>query len=363
MLDVDGLASRTVEFLSRYAFGNRRNGDRIASDYENLQRDLPRVGSGRVYEPVSQIIQPSQTTDFIVFDVGSGLRSPYVFELLRERPGLEIVKIDRLTTEEVAEGLNFEDQLIDRSRTVFPVQVEQTPEDSAESWTNKLLQANGYATVKYAHADLNPKGRNRVPQHGYQVHGKRLIVTGIRNPGLLALSTVDIADHYDAELCLITPSRLGGMTDEDTDYILGSFVDRYLVRSEKAEFRRLLQDPERVKKSEEKFDFRKEDERAIGIALKQLAVLALASRLPGKFNLGLGIIEYPTYNNKTSFNDPSHVLVAESTRLRDLEDEHEARQREMELLERNPLLQPSDADDWVLRELRARFGPTAQDNY
>ncbi len=367
MLDINSLASRTVQFLSIYAFDKRErnaNGSRIIDEYRSLQDGIVRVSPDTIYEPVSDTIQPSRAADFIVFDIGSGLRSPYVFNLLKERPGVEVVKVDKLSRDDITGELEFEDEIIDRSKVVFHTQVNNRPEDSAENWVNRLLEANVYRAVNYAHVELSPRGKSRVPQYGYKARGKRVIVTGIKNPGLLALSTVDIANHYNADLCLITPSKLEGLTEEEMDYLLGSFGDRYLTRSGRKQFKALLQDPEKEKRGVEKFDFRNEVDRSIGIALKQVAVLALANRLvDSNFNVELGLIDYRSYNNRTSYNDPSHVIVGETKKFRDLEEEDALRERQMAYLDRHPIAHPSEADDWVLRELRQRFGPTAQDSF
>ena len=325
MVSIDEKISQTVKFLRDYCgirtpseadefrrdaplFSQKPSSGTIEADYENLQKGLSVIEHGEIENYLDGLIEDSE--DCVVIDIGSHFGIPYPLKASRRKPKTRFILVDRLTKERIHDRLKMERETILPEYKIFE---NQAPEDDPTNWMNSLLAENGYENVRYLGKELAPN--SVLDEVGYSLAGKRIMVTGIKNPHLLSLATANIALHYNAEHCIITPSALELLKPEESGSFFKDFAGRFMTSEELKRFLNQAYDS-RVRRTAdensnqripEKFDYEDGRQMKKAIVLKQMFALALTHKLSDRFDADLKLINHDGIT-QCSYNQPDHLI-------------------------------------------------------
>ncbi len=314
----------TLDFLREFCYPSDRSkirrdpywSARVQEEYNRMQNGMPKIDAISVEGHIEPIIEDSE--EFVLIDIGSGFGKRFPLPLAKRTPKARIYIVDKLEADTIDEFLKLEKQ-INPDYKLFEM---HTKPDKPENWMNSLLANNGYRNVVYIQKDMNPREPANLPELRYTTRGRRVFITGLKNPRLLSIATANEAIYQAAESCFITPSALELLTAEEAMMFFRGFTEEFAGENEIKKLFEMVHDENlRANVDEygktgfypvsgtktEKFDYNNDLERMIGISLKQIFALAIASKISPAFDLDVKLVNQ---NGFLSYNQPDHLIVA-----------------------------------------------------
>ncbi len=278
------------------------NGDRLQDDYRKMQ-SFGVTTRTSVEREIFDLVQDSE--EFVLIDIGSGHRS-YARRVSRERPNARVYLVDRLTGDQIKQELEFDIMHGKNNINFFKKTV---PQQEPEAWMNALLEANGYR-AKYIHRNMDHTKTPNIPELQRVANGRRVVVTGFRNPIMLPLATINEAISLSVERCYITHSALEQINPDEMFSLLSVF-SYMLSHDEMKKIANLIHDPySRTGNIGRKYDYSRVGHKEIGLSLKQIAILAFAERFVS-MPVDISLLDHrPDFE----YNQPDHIISGHSAK-------------------------------------------------
>lgn len=209
--------------------------------------------------------------EYVLIDVGSHLGRRVTRPFARSHPNVRVVMVDCLTRADVVDNFNYQRFNHDPPNTPFDLKVAIT--DDIVSSVNALLQANGYANVRYVHKQLTPADYDlSIPS---LTRSRRVVVTGFKNPKGLGAVTAALAVREDAEKLYLTQSGIECVPPSSPTFDpLKKYLASYFAPEEVNKVIAFIHDPRHTNALHaEKYDRTDEGQRLFSAVLRLLFVL------------------------------------------------------------------------------------------
>ena len=205
----------------------------------------------------------SDSDEFVLIDIGSHLGTRITLPFARARPKVRIYLVDTLTRDDIVG---------DRAYAMFSVRTPVSSDD-IEGSVNRLLEENRYHNVRYVQKKLRFSSSLDLGIED-EVKGKRIILTGFKNPRGLGNLTIEEAIRLEAERVYLNNSSLENIVPESKHF---DWIRKYLSEyASKEEIDWLIG---LFKDGEVKYNYKHGSKREFAVALKLLFVLAQKAKL------------------------------------------------------------------------------------
>ncbi len=236
------------------------------------------------------------SSEFVLIDTGSG---PYLGRrttrpFARLRPNVKVYMIDDLAPENLMDRENYK-RYPRNDLAGEELSVRIMPSGNVEDDANRLLEANGYHNVRYIQRRLiDPKGGTNLGDIESDIKGKRIVITGFRNPKELGTITLLEGIYHGAERIYMNNTAVERIQPDSGGFdALKSYLNFDLTDGEMKKLISLVNGNPRDKSGNYRYDT---NERCFAVALKQLFSLSQAE-----------ILENNGYDPGMAFDPSSHV--------------------------------------------------------
>lgn len=249
----------------------------------------------------------------VLIDIGSELGRWNTRPFALERPNVKVFMVDKLTKAQLNDATHFEEEMGDVAGVPFYIPVPIS--DDIEVSVNKLLQENGYANITYLHKWLTYDDLRLGIEE--RIKGRRIFVTGFRNPEGIGNLTVMKAIELGAEGVYVNNPWVERNHPDSLQWdLMRAFLSSYLSPSEIEKIIHLAYDPEDTRPHEKtscKYKYDEPGQREFGYTLKLLFALAQRDLLEKHgYAVNLFSDRYPLgYGN---YSAPNQNLVARKLR-------------------------------------------------
>lgn len=208
--------------------------------------------------------------EYMLIDVGSHLGRRVTRPFARSHPHVQVVMVDCLKRDDVIDDFNY--QRFNHSHDA-PLELKVAITDDIASSVNALLQANGYANVRYVNKQLTPADYDIGIRS--LTRSRRVVVTGFRNPKGLGAVTAAIAVREGAEKLYLNQSGIECIPPSSPSFDpLKKYLAPYFAPEEVAKIIALIHDPQHTDTLHaEKYDRTDEGRRLFSAVLRLLFVL------------------------------------------------------------------------------------------
>jgi hypothetical protein len=301
------LAERAIKFIREYIEYDKLIG--LAQSVHPLHREeitgsppefrifLPGILESEFEKKPLEDIPDSD--EYVLVDIGSHLGTRITLPFSRAKPKVQVYMVDCLTRKNIVS---------DRAYDIFSVRTPISEED-IEGSVNRLLQENGYENVRYIQKKLR-FGSSLDLGVEDEIKGKRIVLTGFKNPKGLGNLTIEEAVRLEASRVYLNNSALENIINPKSKHFdwMKEYLSAHLSPFEIWKFIGLMGYGGR------RYDYKDEGMRNFALALKLLFVLAQKDKLE-KAGYKVKIMRN-VKNRDNHFNKPDYNLVASSSKRR-----------------------------------------------
>ncbi len=311
---------------SRSVVGGERLANYFRSQYFNEDEIALLCGQVATAAPPARIVLPSidegglarlaqrelpDSAEYAVIDIGSGFARDTTRPLAAAKPSVRVYMVDRIEREWLDQDWQYIELKYPgagpplRTRVPFSRDIATT--------VNILFRVNGYTNITYVHKCLTPEDSTLGIED--ELAGKRVVVTGYKNPKGLGNLTAALAIKLRAEALYLNNSALEKLPKDAPAFgpMRSLLRDRGLSAAEADGVCARISDPRfRPDRPDywpkpEKYEYSDPAQRQFGETLKLPFVLVQAQHLE-RNGYAVTVLQEP--GERRSYNGPDHHLVA-----------------------------------------------------